>query len=148
MNFRELARQAYEIDQQLSAAAKKAFDFGNANQLIFEEEQDDNGLWGYWNPSKRDWKYTGYEIGANGLDISGEAYAGCGDYEHTNFHVPYEQLDNLEAWAEQRKAHYAEKKRLRLEEAAAKEAEEQREADEAERKQFEKLKVKYEGAQQ
>jgi len=145
MTIRELAIQAYETDQQLTKAAKEAFEFAKANGLILEEDWSDDDEH-KWVPSKRSWQYTGYEIGKDGLDIKGEVYAGCSEYDYCHIYVPYESFNNLEAWAAQKKAEYAEKERQRAERVAARKAQEIAEAEEREKARYLKLKEKYEGA--
>lgn len=93
-------------------------------------------------------KFSGYEFYNNFVEVKGERYAGCGEYDHTHINVPYDALDNIDGFIQQKKDEIAEEARKEAEKEAAEEAESKRQQEEYDRQRYQELKEKYEGATQ
>jgi len=146
-SIKELAKQAEEINDQLYTFSRDAFNTALAAGVVLDEQRDDDGEYVFL-PTKAKYKFDGFEIDSKGIEIKGSVYAGCGDYDYTHIHIPFDYLDNLNGWTELKKAEIDAAAQKRADAKTAKEAEEQREIAEAEREQYLALKVKYEGAAQ
>jgi hypothetical protein len=142
--YKELAKQAEQINDQLYTFSKDAFEKALAAGVVLDEQRDDDGEYVFL-PTKAKYKFDGFEIDSKGIEIKGSIYAGCGDYDYTHIHIPFDMLDNLDAWIEQQKAEIDEASRKRVEAKEAKEAQEKLEQEQAEREHFQALKEKYEG---
>jgi hypothetical protein len=93
-------------------------------------------------------KFDGYEFYNNYVEIKGERYAGCGEYDHTHINIPYDALDNIDGFIQQKKDEIAEEARKKAEAEAAAEAQTKLEQEQYEREQYQALKVKFEGVAQ
>lgn len=131
LQFKQAQEEMYSI---MSGIFEKCQDA----QIIREDYGDNPPISGY--------KFEGYDFYNNYVEIRGERYAGCGEYDHTHINIPYDALDNIDGFIEQKKAEYAEQERKKAEQEAAEEAQEKREAEERERQRYLELKEKYEGA--
>ncbi len=130
MTNSELAKQAYAINEQIYDIAREAFDKCREAGII-----------------DKHYSFDHYELDQNGMEITGEHYY-CGDSDHESFHVPYADLDNIDAFVVRRQAEIAEEKRKATEKKAAEVAQKAAATQEAERQQYLKLKEKYEGVAQ
>lgn len=144
-SIKELAKQSMSIDSQIWEAAKNAFEKMSDAGLIREERHIDGE---YVMVPTDSFEFSGYELEKNGIEMKGQYYAGCGEYEHMHITVPYEAFDNIAEYIAQQAAIYAEAERKKAEEEAAKEAQRKLEQEQAEREHFQTLKEKYEGAAQ
>lgn len=118
---------------------------------IFEKCQDAGILrqeWGGEWVILSGFKFEGYEFYNNFVEIKGERYAGCGEYDHCHINVPYDALDNIDGFIQQKKDEIAEEARKEAEAAAAEEAENKRQQEESEKQRYLELRAKYEGAAQ
>lgn len=145
--YKELAKQAEQINDQLYTFSKDAFEKALAAGVVLDEQRDDDGEYVFL-PTKSRYKFDGFEIDSKGIEIKGSIYAGCGDYDYTHIHIPFDYLDNLEGWIAMKKAEIDEAARKRVEAKEAKEAQEKLEQEQSEKEYFLKLKGKYEGAPQ
>jgi hypothetical protein len=127
MTNSELAKQAYAINEQIYDIAREAFDKCREAGII-----------------DKHYSFDKYELDQNGMEITGEYYA-CGDTDYESFHIPYADLDNIDAFVIRRQAEIAEEKRKAAEKKAAEQAQKAAAAEQAERQQYERLKEKYEG---
>lgn len=91
-------------------------------------------------------KFDGYEFYNNFVEIKGERYAGCGEYDHCRINIPYDALDNIDDFIQTKKDEITEEARKKAEAEAAEEAEIKRQQEEFEKQQYLELKQKYEGA--
>lgn len=91
-------------------------------------------------------KFDGYEFYNNFVEIKGERYAGCGEYDHCSINIPYDALDNIDDFIQTKKDEITEEARKKAEAEAAEEAEIKRQQEEFEKQQYLELKQKYEGA--
>jgi hypothetical protein len=130
MTNSELAKQAYEINNQIYEIANEAFNKCREAGII-------NKLY----------SFDRYELDQKGMEITGDYYA-CGDTDYESFHIPYADLDDIDAFTVRRQAEIAEEKRKAVEKRAADEAQKKAAAEQAERVYYLKLKEKYEGAAQ
>jgi hypothetical protein len=128
MKNSELAQQAYAINEQIYEIAREAFDKCRETGII-----------------DKHYSFDKYELDKNGMEITGEYYA-CGDTDYESFHIPYADLDDIDAFVVRRQAEIAEEKRKAQEKRAAEEAKKQAATAEAERQTYLRLREKYEGA--
>ena len=122
MKNSELAQQAYAFEQVVREAFEKC------HAVLIGSHYD----------------FDKYELDLNGVEITGYDYRCGGDYE--SFHIPYADLDDIDAFLVRRQAEIAEATRKVAEKKAAEEQQKKAKAEEAERQQYLKLKEKYEGA--
>lgn len=142
--YKELAKQYEQISNELYTFSKSAFEKALASGVVLEEQWgDDHDR--IFLPTKQNYKFDSFEIDSKGIEIKGSVYAGCGDYDYTSIHIPFDYLDNIDGWIELKKAEIDEAARKRVEAKEAKEAQELLEQEQAERDQFQALKEKYEG---
>ena len=130
MTNSELAKQAYEINNQIYEIANEAFN-----------KYRDAGL------IDKHYGFDKYELDQNGMEITGDYYS-CGDTDYESFHIPYADLDNIDAFIVRRQAEIAEQKRKAIEKRAAEDAQKKASVEQTERQQYLKLKEKYEGVAQ
>ena len=130
MTNSELAKQAYEINNQIYEIANEAFN-----------KYRDAGL------IDKHYGFDKYELDQNGMEITGDYYS-CGDTDYESFHIPYADLDNIDAFIVRRQAEIAEEKRKAVEKRAAEDAQKKATVEQTERQQYLKLKEKYEGVAQ
>ena len=130
MTNSELAKQAYEINNQIYEIANEAFN-----------KYRDAGL------IDKHYGFDKYELDQNGMEITGDYYS-CGDTDYESFHIPYADLDNIDAFVVRRQAEIAEEKRKAVEKRAAEDAQKKASVEQTERQQYLKLKEKYEGVAQ
>jgi len=130
MTNSELAKQAYEINNQIYEIANEAFN-----------KYRDAGL------IDKHYGFDKYELDQNGMEITGDYYS-CGDTDYESFHIPYADLDNIDAFIVRRQAEIAEEKRKAVEKRAAEDAQKKASVEQTERQQYLKLKEKYEGVAQ
>ena len=130
MTNSELAKQAYEINNQIYEIANEAFN-----------KYRDAGL------IDKHYGFDKYELDQNGMEITGDYYS-CGDTDYESFHIPYADLDNIDAFVVRRQAEIAEQKRKAVEKRAAEDAQKKASVEQTERQQYLKLKEKYEGVAQ
>jgi ABC-type lipoprotein release transport system permease subunit len=142
--FKELAEKAERINGQLYDFSKLAFKKALAAGVVLEEQRRDDGLYIYL-PVRRNYTFSGYEVDSHGIEIKGLTYTGGGEYDYTHICIPFDALDNLDAWIEAKKAEIAFAAKERADMRAAKEAREVLEQEQAERAYFQTLMEKYEG---
>jgi len=124
----ELAQQAYAINEKIDDIARAAFDKCREAGII-----------------NKHYSFDHYELDQKGVEITGDYYS-CGDTDYESFHIPYADLDDIDAFVVRRQAEIAEENRKAAEKRAAEEVGKKAAAAEAERQQYLKLKEKYEGA--
>lgn len=146
-SIKEVAEQAEELNEQLYQFAHRAFAQALAAGVVLTEQRDEDSGEYIFLPTKCDYKFDGYETDSKGMEIKGKVYTGCGEYDHTRIHIPFEHLDNVEAWIALKKAEIDAAAQKRGAAKQAKEAQEKLEQEQAEREHYQALKVKYEGAQ-
>lgn len=151
MSFKETAEQFTILQAQISGAAREAFDKFSEAGLIREERHEDGE---YKKVPVKGYKYESFEIypetvspkRAGFIEIRGEQYAGCGEYDHTTIHIPLEAMDNLDEYIAGEQAKIAEEERKAAEAKAEAERQRQLLVEKSEREQFERLSKKFGGA--
>lgn len=143
---RRLPMSAKEKALQLKRDQEEMYDI---MKDIFEKCQDAGILreeYGNEWVTLSGFKFDDYEFYNDYVEIKGERYAGCGEYDHCHINVPYDALDNIDGFIQQKKDEIAEEARKKAEAEAAEEAETKRQQEEYEKQQYLELKEKYEGA--
>lgn len=123
--------QMYSI---MSGIFKKCQDAG-----ILREEHGD-----HWT-TLSGFTFDGYEFYNNYVEIKGQIYAGCGEYDHCHINIPYDSLDDIDGFIAEKQAAIAEEARKKAEAEAAEEEKQKLEQEEFEKQQYLELKEKYEG---
>jgi hypothetical protein len=143
MSFRasviEYQKALKSVESVLDAAAKAIIH----SDVLCEDES----WWGDDDDRRQTFQgctYTNFKTGADNITLRFQEYVGCGEYEHYSLTLPYEALDDIEAWIRTR---VEEQNTARQKKADAKAAEEEADrivAEEAEKEHYLALKEKYE----
>lgn len=138
MSVKAKAQQLRQMESEFYNIASEIFEKCQDAEILREEHGN------HW-VTLSGFKFDGYEFYNNYVQIKGEIYAGCGEYDHCHIDIPYNSLDDIDGFIAGKKAAIAEEARKEAEAEAAKEAETQREQAEYEKQQYLELKEKYEG---
>src|SRR5208282_1359618 len=85
------------------------------------------------------YSFDKYELDQKGIEITGDHYS-CGDTDYESFHIPYADLDDIDAFVTRRQTEIAEEKREAMEKRAVEDEQKKAAGAVAERHLYEKLK--------
>jgi hypothetical protein len=153
--YRELIAQRLNIENECFKLSKEAFNKLQDARVIHDENWRPDFDWRFPDEDTEDrlnpaqgYKFHEDEVTTNGICLNGYKYVGGGENYYVSIVVPFDCIDNLDLFIEERRVFYAAKAKKHREARQAYLAAQKIEQAEHDRLMYERLKTQFEGAAQ